>query len=313
MKIIALLLTVLSTALYAGEVIPPSQLPNHYVGELQKTWQFPSDHLPVGATIDDFHVATWNVLNSAYIDWIEKNTQGLSMSLIIDEHYVRLNEWGLTLREEHLVQNILKMVQHPTHPRSIIALQECGTVFLQELTKRLPKHMKIHYSSEKPAIDQNVIIYDSKQFKLLEDESRIVPDAYPCNPGRTLMDIVFLKKSTKTKYRFVNTHLPGDPNLPGRFEFAHYIAGHRTQDRVTVLLGDMNFNPEMMESAFHGSLVHTFKNLVSYYTIVGTDKSAKAYDHIYVDFGKKAGKASPNAPREVLPELESTVSLLEHR
>ncbi len=315
MKKIGVFLLALSLqlpTLHAEEIPAPSKLHNHYVGELHQAWQFPSDHLPMGATIDGFHVATWNVLNSAFISWIERNSQGLSKSQIMDEHAILLHESGLTLREEHLVQNIVKMIDHPTHPRSIIALQESGSIFLQELQRRLPKKIKIYYSSSKPVVDQNVILYNSEEFALLEDESRIVTNAYPSNPGRPLMDVVFLRTSTQVKYRIVNTHLPGDPNLPGKLEFAFYLAGHRKQDTVCIALGDMNFDPQAMESAFEASLLRTFRNLVGYRTIVGTDKAAKALDHIYVDFGKNTGEAHPNLPEEVLPGLEAMVALLDH-
>src|SRR5262245_28568615 len=30
-----------------------------YVGELQEKWQFPSDHLPIGMTFEDHHIASW--------------------------------------------------------------------------------------------------------------------------------------------------------------------------------------------------------------------------------------------------------------
>lgn len=51
---------------------------SYFVGELGMAWQFPSDHLPIGASIDNIHFALWNTLNTDYLHWIEKNGQGLS-------------------------------------------------------------------------------------------------------------------------------------------------------------------------------------------------------------------------------------------
>lgn len=288
-----------------------TKLPDHFVGELHEAWAFPSDHLPVGATIHDFHLATWNVLNSAFMDWIEKNTQGLSRSLIVKEHYQIVNHSGLTLREEHTIQNILAMLQHPTHPRSLCCLQECGMVFLRELQSRLPENMQIAYSSNTPVTDQNVIIYNANQFAILDQESKIVSDAYPCNPGRPLMDIVFIRATTGIKYRVINTHVPGDPNLPGRYELAKYVAKHKREDVVTLVMGDMNFDYMQMEEAFDQAGVSSFQNLINYYTIVGTNKCARAIDHIFVDFGQTSGQAFANQPEEVLQGLQNTTSLLE--
>lgn len=283
----------------------------YYVGELHEAWKFPSDHLPVGATVDNFHLLTWNTLNSKFIDWIEKDTQGLNRSLILDEHYQIINDSGLTLREEHTVQNILSMIEHPTHPRSILSLQECGQGMLHELQSRLPAHMKVVYSSEIPVVDQNIIIYDSNQFTMIQGESKIVTDAFPCNPGRPLMDIVFLSTNTNKKYRIINTHAPGDPNLPGRFELAKYVANSKREDLVTLVMGDMNFDYNQMKDAFSRVNMGSFSCVSNDYpTIVGTDKCAKSLDHIFVHFGEFEENYRVNRPEQVLDGLRDVVSAI---
>ncbi len=45
----------------------------YYVGELGELWLFPSDHLPIGASLDNFHIAFWNILNKNYLFHIEKS------------------------------------------------------------------------------------------------------------------------------------------------------------------------------------------------------------------------------------------------
>lgn len=301
--------TILSCILCVQSYAAP--LPDHYVGELQESWRFTSDHLPMGATIDDFHIVTWNVLNSAYIGWILNGTQGLGRSLIMEEHRRAAIDDGHSQREEHVIQQILSMIDHPTHPRSLLALQECGPLFLGELKDRLPKRFAISYSASIDARDQNVILYDKTRFTLVRQESSIVTDAFPCNPGRPLMDYLFAHKKTGKKYRIINAHVPGDPNLPGRYEMATYVGAHKKEDRATILLGDMNFNPVQMEDAFARADLHSFHHLVNYYTIVGTDLRAKALDHIFVDFGSVGGEYALNTPEEVLVGLQETVALLE--
>ena len=66
---------------------PQFQAMGTYVGELQEKWQFPSDHLPIGMTFEDLHIASWNVLDAKYMDWVmEKDSQGLKRSMIGEEH-----------------------------------------------------------------------------------------------------------------------------------------------------------------------------------------------------------------------------------
>ena len=93
-----------------------------YVGELQEKWQFLSDHLPIGMTIDDLNIVSWNVLDAEYMSWITKNEQGLSRSMITDEH-VYIGDSKLTIRDKHVVDLILQTISHPTHPRSILSLK----------------------------------------------------------------------------------------------------------------------------------------------------------------------------------------------
>ena len=52
------------------------------MGELQEKWQFPSDHLPVGMNLDGLKIASWNVLNPLYMNWvIEKNSKDQNVVL----------------------------------------------------------------------------------------------------------------------------------------------------------------------------------------------------------------------------------------
>ena len=133
-----------------------------YVGELQEKWQFPSDHLPIGMTYDNLHFASWNVLDAQYMHWImQKDSQGLDRSMIIDEH-IYIGDSELTLRDKHVVDLILKTISHPTHPRSLLSLQECSKAFLKELNSQLPAHF------EMVSNHGDAILLDRRQFDLLD-------------------------------------------------------------------------------------------------------------------------------------------------
>ncbi len=284
------------------------------VGALEERWQFPSDHLPMGATIDDFHIVTWNVLNAFYIDWIRRDGQGLSRSLIMQEH-VFIDGSELTVRDRHVVRKLLSMIAHPTHPRTVLALQECGPAFLKELKEQLPPHLKIIRSRSETAKDQDILIYDAARFDFLELESEIANEGYSGAPGRTIMNIFLQKKEDGMKYRFIHTHVPGDPALPSRYDLADYAMDHRSPGVPTIVLGDMNFDHWEMQDAFRAAAANRgiedpFENFAIYYSNIGIYQEAKCIDHIFVDCRSSTVAVSENRPQDVLAGLEDTVNVL---
>lgn len=299
--------------LYETSQRETEDLPAIEVGELGGKWVFPSDHLPVGATVNDFHVASWNVLNSHWISWIEKNGQGLAASLIMQEHQY-INDAGLTLRDQHIVQDILKMLKHPTHPRSILGLQECSPAFIEELKAQLPPHILIVYSSITPVKDQDILLYNTRLFQVVPEGTFIAEQGYPSAPGRQIMDLVLLHKGTGQQFRLINAHVPGDPALSCRDEFARYVISSHS-NLPMIVMGDMNANIIQMQEAFDLATKehlkeNPFLNCFSYYTHIGTHREAKVIDHILVDMSHPGVTALPNEPEEVLPGLQKIVDVM---
>src|SRR5579871_3741059 len=200
-----------------------------YVGELQEKWQFPSDHLPIGMTIDGHHIASWNVLNSVYMDWVFKNSQGLSRSQLADEH-IYLEGSDLTFRDMHVIECIKSMLTHPTHPRSVISLQECSTAFIRELRMQLPEEYGVIQSSTDSLKDQNIVIYDTRVLAYDPNRSGIAEGIFS-KDKRTIMNLCFTRKDTQETWRIANTHLPGEPGNPAPAEFAAYVASLASPDR----------------------------------------------------------------------------------
>lgn len=264
-----------------------------YVGALGEKWQFPSDHLPIGASIDELEVVSWNVLSNRYLDWVTvHDTQGLNGSLI--------SEVEPEVRDDIVVQAVLSMIEDPNHPKSLLCLQECSESFVSKLTQVLPEHMKLIENSE------NVVIYDATKLEFFPDRSSFPRPYEESSPKRTLMDLVFEGKG-KT-YRIINAHLPGDPQLPGRNEFASYVNQAREEGEVLIATGDMNFERHEMIEAFlnHGEL-QPFALLSPYPTNIGLDLRSKAIDHFYV---VGTSHWTVRQPEEVLEGLSNTVELL---
>jgi hypothetical protein len=294
-------------------------IPSKNVGELGAKWQFPSDHLPVGAKVGKAHVISWNVMNQEYIDWVHNNSQGLKGSQLTQlDQPSQLNP-SITLREELVVKNLLEIINNPAHSEQLIlSLQECRPQFLSVLQAALPANMEIIYSD--PTMrrkDQDVIIYNRNTYSYLRDESGIVMGAYSrTGDERSLMDVVFQEKASGQKYQIINAHVPGDPAKPGRNDFARYVLSHPKEDCITVALGDMNFTGEEMNIAFQEeakelNLPNSFVNKINYNTNInpGNFKS-KSIDHLWVAEEPFHPVYEPMQPNEILSGLQATVDLL---
>ncbi len=276
-----------------------------YVGQLHEKWQFPSDHLPIGMTFEDLHILSWNVLDAEYMSWVtEKDSQGLKDSLITKEH-VYIGDSKLTVRDRHVVLLILGAISHPTHPRSILALQECGKPFLEELRSRLPAHFELisHHGE--------AVLLDTRRFNVIEakEASGIFSDA----PNRTLQDVRLCRLEDGQTLRLINAHLPGDPEKPGRLEFARYL--ERTFDPTirTLAMGDMNFNEREISEALTAAFPSTcpFSLHSPYPTNISPfEFNSKAIDHFIV---YSPGQSAPllNAPEQIMRGVDSMAALLQ--
>jgi len=275
-----------------------------YVGELQEKWQFPSDHLPIGMTFSDLNIASWNVLDAHFMNWVTvENSQGLNRSLIADEH-VYIGDTRLTVRDKHVAKLVLEMVSHPTHPRSIISLQECSREFIKELRSQLPSHFKII------AHRGDAVIIDKRLFDI--KEVRAESGVFSDEPRRAFQDILIQRKDNKELMRLINIHLPGRKDKPGRFEFAQYIARTFDPKRTTLVMGDMNFNEIEMSQALKQAFSNRspFSVYSPYCTNIDPDHlESKSIDHFFVH-SPDGSSVTLNAPEQIMSELAPIVSLL---
>lgn len=276
-----------------------------YVGELQGKWQFPSDHLPIGMSFDGLHVVSWNVLDDKHMSWvIEKNSQGLSHSMIADEH-IYLADSKLTVRDQHVVDLVLQMIEHPTHPRSILALQECSQPFIQELRLRLPSRFEIIENGDKS------LLLNRNLFEVLS--AKVSSGVFANEPDATVQEVTICRLDNGEGLRLVNVHLPGDPTKPAPFELARYLENTFDPALATVCMGDMNFNElemsEAMSQAFSQSSPYS---VYSPYCTNISPRSfySKAIDHFLV-YSPNPCSVLLSRPNQILPQLERTAALLQ--
>lgn len=260
----------------------------HYsVGELGVKWQFPSDHLPVGISIGDIHVALWNTLNTRYIYHIHTNHQGLKGSLITTANIPKDLHSQLTVREEMIVDIVLEMLHHPKVPRSLLVLQEVGTEVHKQLKRKLPKQMVIITAFPDDLANGDIYIYDNNRFNYISLKS----DSFQIRPRNTYMTLTLQDRISGELYRFVQSHVPGGPvaSAPARKEWAEEILLNFDPDAVTVVMGDMNrsadfFHRDLQEVAEDFGLgSHPFQNLwVPYPTHIDTYKRATWIDNFFI-------------------------------
>ena len=286
--------------LAATPLLQPKGMP---VGELQERWQFPSDHLPIGMSLGDVNFASWNVLDAECMSWVtEKNSQGLSHSMIADEH-VYIENSKLTIRDRHVVDLILGMLQHPSHPKHILSLQECSEPFLEELKSRLPSHFTVLSEGE------NAIVIDQSRFEILD--AKAVANIFSNQPERTIQDVTLRRKNSDETFRLVNVHIPGDPSKPARFEFTQYLAKTFDPNLTAIAMGDMNFNELEMADAIQQDFPNSTQPF-SIYSPYCTNVSpytfySKAIDHFIIHSATKPILLSPN---QVMIGLSPIANLL---
>lgn len=283
---------------------PYAEPKGKYVGELQEKWNFPSDHLPIGLTLDNLHYVSWNVLNTKHIHWvIEKNSQGLSHSMIADEN-VFIENSNLTLRDKHIVELILRMIAHPTHPKSILALQECGESFLEELRHKLPSYFEIVANGEL------AFLFDNRMFDIHSQEE--IFKVFEYEPQRSIQDIILRRLSNGQLFRFINVHLPGDPTKPAPLELALYLASSFNLSLTTIAMGDMNFTAVEMGTALDNAFndLPPFSLYSPYCTNISPEVfTSKAIDH-FIFYSNENLFPSVNEPNEILIGLAPNVVLL---
>lgn len=270
------------------------------VGQLQEKWQFPSDHLPIGLTLDGFHIASWNVLDLQYIEWVlDKNSQGLVHSQIADEH-VFLPDSKLTKRDLHIFTLIEQML---ASKRAIVALQEVNKPFLEALRAKLPSSVTLIEG------EGNATLIDLSLFEIVE--AKEVAGVFLDSPKRTFQEMLLKKKDTNACYKVINVHIPGNPEKPARLEFARYLAKTFDPKLTLVALGDMNFNEIEMKEAIQTAFGYPALTVYSPYctNIHPYTFHSKAIDHFLVYQPVK--NATVDAPGSVLKGLPQICALLQ--
>jgi len=287
----------------------------YFVGELGPAWQFPSDHLPIGITLGSFHIAFWNTLNKDYLYHIQANTQGLRDSSILRDNIQIDSDSPLTVRELITANIILEMINHPTHPRSLIALQETNANLQNFLTEQIPLGWKIATPLNQP-ISQDLFLYDSAIFNLIAIDSVLYTETTP----KSIFTLTLEEKATGKIFRFLQSHIPGGPiNSKGGCEkFSTEALRQFDRSLTIVLMGDMNQSPDVIHNVLTtasnaaGLLNSPYTYLpIDYPSHMNTHTQASWIDHffIYSADAELVIKKS-DYPQEISSQLVPIIQLL---
>ena len=226
----------------------PQQSPNNLItsGNWALVGNFRSHHLPRGATLGNFHIVFWNILNKNYLGHIEENTQGLKHSSILVENVPAAPDSPLTVRENKVIEMIQEMIYHPTHPRAMIALQETHPDVQDALQKMLPETWKMVTPPDQP-YSQDLFLYDSAVFEFVNvDAVKYSPDM-----PKTIFTLNLREKSTDQLFRFLQSHIPGGPvnSAMGCAQFSEEAQRQFDPNLTIILMGDMNQSPDTIQKA----------------------------------------------------------------
>lgn len=292
----------------------PQTYDSYSIEKPESNWNMPSDHLPVGATLGDVHIAFWNILNKNYLNHIEEDTQGLRESLIMSENYSVSKNSSLTSREMISINIIDEMIHHPTHPRSMIALEEAHKDVVQYLNTHLPKNWVL-VNPPGQSNSQDIFLYDSNVFELVQ------LDAVKYNPSqaKTIFTITLKEKQTEKRFRFVQSHIPGGPTsgAEGCEKFASEALRQFDPNLTIVLMGDMNQPPYIIQDALNKAAEKNSKNnpyrhlSIAYPTHVNTNCEAAWFDNLFV-YNQNVSVSVSNNPEELCEALVDTAQLLKN-
>lgn len=290
---------------------------SYLVGELGEAWEYPSDHLPRGMSIDGTHIVFWNILNKRYLGHILENTQGLAKSAIMRDHKSAEGHPSLTVREINIINQIFEMVDHPSHPRSLVALQEVH----EDVFNYLKNNMSAKWSIETPLnapFSQTIFIFDTEVFDLVSSEAVYYEPGIP----RAVFILTLVERSTGDKMRFIQSHVPGGPNsAKGIAKFSKEVMNFFDPSITTVLMGDMNATPEAIQkgletAAKKAELPQKLFNYleIAYPSHINTHAEASWIDHFFVYNPLNLKTITPsNAPEEVASFVVPIVNLLREK
>jgi hypothetical protein len=298
MKVIFILFGVMLSLLGKGDASDQAFDP-FFVGAFHKRWKFTSDHLPIGAKVHTFRIASWNVLNEQYLNFIIEDGQGLNKSLITQLAKIRTAH-DLSKREQVIFRQCLLMMEGK-HKRSLIGLLETKDTLLGYLKNHMPRGWKCLFSPS-PTHQEDVFLYDTTKLRVVDSTIVQYSDTSP--------KIVFLlkvqEKKTGKLYAIFLTHVPGG-GPQGLVDMASIVKNLFDPMIETVLMGDMNASPQEVNQVLQNKGLFFTIAASSYPTHVNTHKKASWIDSFFVYSPSGKRFLRQDSSNQLFPEMYTHV------
>jgi hypothetical protein len=152
-------------------------------------------------------------------------------------------------------------------------------------------------------------LYDRTKLTYRPNFSGTTRSAYPSDLGRPLQNLYFSQAEGRD-FRIINAHIPGDPSLPCREEFASYVHRQHQNGSVTIAVGDNNFDREEMIEAYRKAGFSDFSLHTPWKTNIDPmTKQSKGIDHLFV-VGEDNSRDLVSSEILVCGNLQETIDLL---
>jgi hypothetical protein len=248
-------------------------------------------------------IASWNVLNTAFMHWIYKNEQGLRGSAITTGDVPAGN--GLTRREVAVVALVECLLFGGCRRHDVVCLQEVGAAVYRGLrSMRRAAEVQFLPSCDDPhAKDRGLVIFDPARLSVVSSQVRM----YSTHDGKYAQWVKFAVGSKRLPLCVVSTHCPWGN---GKRELAGWLAATAAACSPCVVIGDMNNGSQEM-----AAICPPGAGIVSlpptYRTHINAQSFAVDYDNTLV-CAPATTTITAQSPKEVIddPAMHAAVALI---
>lgn len=255
-----------------------------------RKWTYPSDHLPVFGQVNGLRIATFNILNSLYVDHL-LSVQGWSESYIVRSERERsLVFSGFSYREEEICRKSVRLLREDPSVEAV-CIQECSDRMFH-LLKNVLEPLKIAVILGDGKRKNHVVtLVNTELYSVLDVQ--IIPvfqryikekEQWFWDIWRPAVDLVLEEKPNTiripNRFRVMNLHISSagqtpDYKIARLCEVSAYIARSSFAKGPTITCGDFNACKSLAGPVF---MPDSFESLCSHHSqienIVATDNES---------------------------------------
>jgi len=262
-------------------------------------WEFPSDHLPIGAEVGSICVCSWHV-------------QGLSCARTAAPDHES--------HQQSIFKLVMEMLRHPTCRKHVLCLQGCWQTLREQIDHEFRDTREtfgvLQAGSDVEPDSQQVIIYDTVALELKHFAAeQLLPD----ERAKAVTVAQFLLKKESRQLRIIAAHLPAEPGGLARRALCDCVRRLHVDDPAqipTLLLGDFSVQEQAIGPVLkhHAKVPRVDFVPIPYPTAIFEGSLLPKRTDLIASLSEKLTlKATPLESDEVLAGLREHVDLLKSR